>query len=470
MILAVEIPQKITSAGPVEIVVLTEAASANTVQAVLDGAETIEFKKDGKHDVEGADAFSTVLPIFGTVDNGDHTLEVIAARGALEDRVTRKFVVSTPAAGVVAWERYGGAGSQATRLALDPEGRVYEGGALAFGSPPQPHVRLRDPLTGADVWPGGGFVLDEREGAVADLALTPDGRVWVAMNVREGNTWRARIALFEFNMAPTGIELEKPGATVTAIDGDGDGGCLAVGYAPTIYGDVDVLMFRIAGDGTPIASGHPWDYVPPNMEPHWFVDLAFDVVVDVPAGEAWIVGTSQGKHDLVNQLVEARGMLLRVDLDTLEELDPVIIAPPINGVPQSIFYGATLDPTGILVTGNECTEMCDVQRLIVDHYNVRGARTLVYRGNFSPAAFGSSIARSAHGTVLVAANAKNGGVMRGFALGLRDGMETFAPVALPGKGASGASAVAVGPYDWAFAAGQVTLGAESQAYVMRVHQ
>jgi hypothetical protein len=458
-------PAKISTAGPVDVVVHADAA---TVRGVLDDGETILLNDEGDEDGDGVRVFSAVLSIYGSVDNGGHTFEAIAERGGLEDSMTHPFEVAAPAAGLLAWGHHGGQGSRSNRLALDAGGLVFEGGALEIGGTPRPAVRKRDPENGADLWPAGWITVDNREGSVADLVVTPEGKVWVAMNVRTGNTWSARIALLEPDMQPTGIELEKPGATVTAIEDDSDGGYFGGGYATTFQGDADVLLFRSTGDGKSVVSGHPWDYVPSKEKAHSFVDLAFDVVVDEQAGEAWIVGASQGEHE--NQKMEVRGMLVRADLDTLEVLDPVIIAPKVGEMTQSMFHGGTPDSAGLLVVGNECNWNCSSQRATAYRYSAGGVGTVIYSSDTTAVAFGSGIARNAHGAVLITVNVRVGPTMRGSLLGFRDGVELFAPVEFPGKGASEASSVVVGPYDWAFAAGRATLNGVPQAYVMRPHQ
>ena len=53
-----------------------------------------------------------------------------------------------------------------------------------IGGVPRPTIRKRSSVTGAELWPEGTITLDTREGAVVDVAVLPDGRMWVAMNVR----------------------------------------------------------------------------------------------------------------------------------------------------------------------------------------------------------------------------------------------------------------------------------------------
>lgn len=468
MLLAVDLPPKVTAAGPVHVTV--HAAHSATVRGVLDGLTQHEFADEGDEDGDGVFVFTTILPIFGTVDNGPHTLEVVAERDGLQDHASRPFSVDTPATGKLAWERFGGPGTRLAALAVSPAGDVFEGGALLLGETERPSVRSRDPLTGNDLWPGGAITVDLREGAVADLAFTAEGNLWVAMNVREADIWRARIVLLGPDMQPTGIELpEKPYANVTAIDDDGDGGCVAVGFATTLQGDTDILLWRMTGDGVPILSGQPWDLLPDGSdEPHSFSDFAFDVVTDPATDEAWIVGGSHGPHVLAMKHV--RGIVLHVDLDTLELLGPPFVAPPSGDMIQSIFNGAALDPAGILVTGYECDTTCGTQQLLARRYDAGGQASWSHIGKPFSVAFGAGIARTTYGTILIAANNKEATTMRGSLLGHDEVDKLFEPLPFPGKGTSTAKSVVVGPYDWTFAGGTATVAGAPQSYVMRVHQ
>lgn len=57
----------------------------------------------------------------------------------------------------------------------------------------------------------GTLLLDNHEGWATDIAVASDGRLWVAMNVREANVWRPRIALLDATGDFTGIEIHQPG-------------------------------------------------------------------------------------------------------------------------------------------------------------------------------------------------------------------------------------------------------------------
>jgi hypothetical protein len=140
-------------------------------------------------------------------------------------------------------------------------------------------------------------VLDDHEGWAVDVAEAPDGRLWVAMNVRLApNVWRPRIVLLDPTGQFTGVEVPaEAGQTVTGLDNDGTGGCVAVGFAGTGQGDTDVVVWRMNGDHVPVLSGKSWDYQAADDLPHEFTDIATDVVVQ--DGVAWIVGLSYGHDD-----------------------------------------------------------------------------------------------------------------------------------------------------------------------------
>jgi hypothetical protein len=123
---------------------------------------------------------------------------------------------------------------------------LIEVGQTEIGGVPRPTIRKRSGLTGAELWPEGTITLDTREGAVVDVAVLPDGRMWVAMNVRPpGKDPRPRIALLDADGHATGSRLEgTAGRVVRALAADAEGGCFAVGLAG-VMGDWDIAYWRI---------------------------------------------------------------------------------------------------------------------------------------------------------------------------------------------------------------------------------
>jgi len=301
--------------------------------------------------------------------------------------------------------------------------------------------------------------------------VAPDGRLWVAMNVREAaNKWRPRIVLLD--AAGKFLNVEVPteaGQTVTGIDHDGTGGCVAVGFVGTGLGDTDVAFWRMNGEHVPVLSGKTWDYQPAGQKAHWFTDLATDVVVK--DGVAWIVGMSVGQHDEIMG-TRSRGLILRVDIDTAGALGPAIIAPDSAAWTQSKFFGAAVHPDGILVTGNGCNEACDTQRVETALYTAAGVRTWFLPEEPAAAvAYGSAVALNSHGGVVIAATMREGAALRGFLLGrvVHADLEPFSVPFPASKEDSEATGVTIDSFDRVFGAGYRTFDGVTEARVLLIH-
>lgn len=461
-ILSVDMPGEVGLAGPVPFTATTEHAIS--ARATLDGVDL-----GALHD-DGGGMFSGVVAIHGAVDNGDHVLDVIAERDGLSDHISVPFVVSTPAPGTPAWAMPGPTGTRTRRIALTAAGDVLEVGTLVVAGVQRPVLRKRSGLTGVELFAGGTLMLDEREGWGVDVAVTPDGQLWVAMMVREAaNKWRPRVVLLDAAGQPTGVEIPtEAGQTITGVDNDGTGGCVAVGFVGTGLGDSDVVIWRMNGNHVPVLGGKSWDYQPPGKTPHIYTDLATDVVVN--DGIVWIVGMSIGPHSDIDK-VFSRGLVLRMDIATTAVLGPVIIAPASGPWTQSKFFGAAAHPDGILVTGNGCNNNCDSQRVETALYTAAGARPWFRPELAAAVAFGSAVAVNAHGGVAVAATMREGTALRGYLLG-RVTHEQATPFNVPfpaSKEDSEASDVAVDAFDRMFVAGYRTFGGVTEARLVLVH-
>lgn len=462
-IVEIEVPAKVSVAGPVAFTATT--VHAMTARARLDGVDVGGLKD------EGGGVFSGVLAIYGSVDNGEHVLEVVAESGELSDQKSVGFTVSTPAPGTAAWTMAGPTGSRTRQISVTPEGDVIEVGTRTIAGVARPAIRKRDGVTGVELWPEGTIVLDEREGEAVDVAVAPDGRLWVAMNVREApNKWRPRIVRLDAAGHWEGVEVPAAaGQTVRGIDNDGTGGCFAVGFASTGFGDTDVAVWRMTGEAVPVLSAKAWDYVPVDQLAHTFTDVATDVVVR--DGVAWVVGFSIGDHDAKDQ-IPARGVIVRMDVDAGNVLGPAIVAPKSDPWTQSMFLGGAGHPDGVLVTGNACNTACDTQRVESAVYTAQGARFWFRPEKPSTVAYGSAVARSSHGTVVVAATIREGTALRGYLLGRSDInnlTEIFNAAFPPSKEPSEAMGAAVGPYDRVYGGGYRTFGGVAEAWAVHMH-
>ncbi len=463
-ILEVDMPEEVALAGPVHFTATT--LHATSARAKLDGVDIGALQDDG------GGVFSGAVAVYGSVDNGAHVLEVIAEREDLSDHRPVPFEVDTPAAGTVAWTVAGPAGSRTRRNALTAERDVIEVGTLEIAGVQRPMIRKLSGLTGAELWAEGTIVLDDREGWAVDVAVAPDGQLWVAMNVRTApNVWRPRIVLLDAAGHATGVEVSaEAGQTATGIDNDGTGGCVAVGFASSGKTDTDVVVWRMNGEHVPVLGGKPWDYLPPGkLEPHQFTDIATDVIVQ--DGVAWIVGMSIGKHDGI-LAPRSRGFVLRMDADTAAVLGPVIIAPTSGAWSQSKLFGAAAHPDGILVTGNACNDACDSQRVETALYTAAGARPWFRPELSAPIAYGSAVALNAHGGVVVAVTMREGAALRGYLLGRVVYDDQAVPFSVPfpaSKEDSEASAVAIDKFDRVIGGGYRTLGGVTEARTVLAH-
>ena len=382
-----ELPAKVYAAGPVPLTVHAEGTAS--VQVLVDGAEIGDLVSAG----DGL--FTGDLPVRGAVDNGSHTVEIIARQGKYQDTRSPSYVVATPAPGSEAWTKEGSPGSRTNRIAVAAAGHLIAVGQTEIAGVSRPTLQLRSSTSGAELGPE--TILDTREGAAVDVAVLADGRMWVAMNVREANKDpRPRFVSLNADGTPTGIEVMGAiGRVARAIAADPEGGCFAVGVASNL-GDWDVAYWRIDGDGTQ-KLGPTYDYDPKN-DPHSFADLANDVVLD--GDLAYIVGATTGEHNEMKD-VTTRGMVVAMDRHTGKVILP-LIAPEDATFKQSAFFGATGHPSGVLVTGYGSDLSNSMYRIETSIYSLSEGRTLhVPEPPNDGLAYGSDVATDSQGRALV---------------------------------------------------------------------
>ena len=458
-IVSVHLPEKVYAAGPVQIEVLTEHTVS--VQLEVDGVDL------GALADAGDGLFVGALPVRGAIDNGLHSVKVFAQQGPHEVGEGANYEVSTPKPGTMAWFKAGPAGSRTNRVALTAEGDVLEAGQVEINKVKRPGLRERSGLTGAELW---SVTLDIREGSVADLAVLPDGRMWVAMNVRKPGdpSPQPRIALFDAGGTFTGMEaFGDLGRVVRGIAADATGGCFAVGYASAGM-DLDVAFWRVDGAGVQTL-GDTWDY-DPYEKPHSFSDFATDVVIK--GDLAWVIGASNGLHD--DGKTRTRGMLVPMDLHTGEVVDPVIVAPKSDFYTQSVFFGAGQHPLGVLVTGYGCDDTCAGYQIESSLYGPTGLR-LWHTPDQVPGGlrYGSDVVLDSQSRAVVAGVVAEKGVLRGYVSARHVGGEEIFPLFehwFPvSAAASEAFGVLVDHYDRIFAGGYITANGSTQARLVLIH-
>jgi hypothetical protein len=462
-IVSVELPENVYSAGPVPLTV--QADHTSSVSVTVDGADA------GELIAAGGGVFTGELPVRGAIDNGSHEIEVIATQGKYEDRRLDAYNVKTPAPGTEAWSRMGLAGSRTNRVVTTPAGHLIEVGQTLIDGVPRPTIRLRSGVTGAELWPEGTIVLDTREGAVVDVAVLADGRMWVAMNVREGKMDpRPRLALLDADGHATGIEGEgATGQVIRAIAADADGGCFAVGLA-VVLGDWDAAYWRITAAGEQTL-GDAYDYHPLDKLPHTFLDFANDVLID--GDVVWVIGASTGPHDEGDPKLFTRGMIARLDLHTGEPIAPTIIAPKDGDWSESIFFGAALHLEGVVVTGYGRNPFSSLYRIETSRYTATGARPWHRRETWNTGlAYGSDVVLDSQGRALIAGAVTQNGKLRGYVLGRTvddDNGGILLEHWFPGVGPSEGLGIARDAFDRIFPVGYVTSSGTTQARITRIH-
>jgi len=451
-----ELPAKVYAAGPVPLAVHAEHTAS--VQVLVDGAEIGDLVPAG----DGL--FTGDLPVRGAVDNGSHTVEIIARQGKYQDTRSPSYVVATPTPGSEAWTSEGPPGSRTNRIAVAAAGHLIAVGQTEIAGVPRPTLQLRS-VTGAELGPE--TILDMREGAAVDVAVLADGRMWVAMNVREANKDpRPRFVLLNADGTPTIEVMGAIGRVVRAIAADPEGGCFAVGVASKL-GDWDVAYWRIDGDGTPKLSP-TYDYDPGN-DPHSFADLANDVVLD--GDLAYIVGATTGEHDAMTQKVTTRGMVVAMDRHTGKVILPQI-APDEASFKQSAFFGATGHPSGVLVTGYGSDLSNSMYRIETSIYSLSEGRTLhVPEPPNDGLAYGSDVALDSQGRALVVGAVTLDGKRQAVLIARMANLEgtlMFTHWFLGGAPSEGLG-IARDAYDRIFSVGYFTTNGEERARSTLIH-
>lgn len=460
-IVAVDLPDVVHAAGPVPLTVQTEHTAV--VRVRLDGVDAGELVSLG----EGV--FAGDLPVYGAVDNGSHEVEIIAKQGNHQVTHPDSFEVATPKPGTTAWSFTGPTGSRTNRIAGTPGGDLIEVGQLEVNGIPRPSIRKRSGLTGAELWPEKTIVLDTLEGAVVDVAVLPDGRMWVAMNVHAPNKDpRPRLTLLDAAGHSLGVDVFGDfGRVVRAIAADTEGGCFAAGLA-AVQGDWDIAYWRVNSAGV-LSLADTYDFNPAGAEFHSFSEFATDVLID--GDLVWIVGASTGKHDKI--LKHTRGVIVPMALNTGEVITAdVIVAPKADDWQHSVFYGGTLDVDGnLFVTGYGRDAKNNKHRLETSRYAPGGQRTWHTFGEEQSAlTYGSDVALDSQGRVHVAGALTQDGVLHGyvFARSIGNGAVLFEQW-FPGNGASEALGMLVNTYDRIVPAGYITTNGAIAARIVLIH-
>ncbi len=258
-ILHVELdPETLEKAAPIAVQV--EALHSDHVTMALDGAQPVPLTPNGTNSYEGA------IEVYGASMNGDHTVVITATRDGQQDLAASNFAVHAPAPGKNMWLRTSDVpASQTHAIAVDPGSNVYEVGTVGTGIAARLAVSKRDDA-GDLAWPGTWITFTTGESRGEDVAIGPDGTIYVLGNVEDnGHTrwWLAQLdpASGSLKQDPQLGEIDEP-ARGLSIAPNGD---LAIVGCTTVWGAQDtediqtMVWFRPVDGGGVITE---WGYSP----------------------------------------------------------------------------------------------------------------------------------------------------------------------------------------------------------------
>ena len=343
-------PDTLKNAAPITVQV--EALYSDHVTMSLDGAEPVTLA------ASGANFYKGVIQVHGASMNGDHTVVITASRDALKDVETSNFSVHAPTPGKNIWLRTSSAPDSMTRaIAVDSLSNVYEVATLGDGGAARLGVSKRD-ADGDLVWPGAWLTYTAGESRAEDVAVGPDGTIYVLGNVEDGGHtrwWLAQLdpAVGILKGDPQLGEVDEP-ARGLSIAPNGD--LAIVGYS-TVWGeqdtdDVRTKVWFLPGDGEGLSI--EWGYSPNNQQ-NLFAEVPEDVLFD---GERiYVTGSVDGVHpDAPDEKNRKRSFVIEVDL-----VGEVVREHVAGGTLYATSGGYALAPDGeggVVAVGWACNDTC----------------------------------------------------------------------------------------------------------------
>ncbi|MFY0538949.1 hypothetical protein [Nannocystis pusilla] len=186
----------------------------------------------------------------------------------------------------------------------------------------------------------------------------------------------------------------------------------------------------------------------------------------IKGGVAWVAGASAGDHG--NAIEQSRGVLVPMDLETGVRLDPVIMQEAIGAWRQGMYLGVAPHPDGIVVVGYGATDDGTSQRIEIAIYDASGSQIWFQPEAAADVAYGTAVAVSAHGGVIVAGVVRDGDVLRGVLLGRKGIVYDYKfPLSVEPSAAYG---LALDAWDQVFVVGEVTADGVRAARAALVRQ
>ena len=344
-------PDTLKKAAPIHVQV--EALYSDHVTMSLDGAEPVTLAASGANFYKGA------IEVYGASMNGDHTVVITASRDALEAVEAAEFSVQAPPPGKNIWLRTNSVPDSVTRaIAVDSHSSVYEVATLGDGVAARLGVSKRDDA-GDLVWPGTWLTFTAGESRAEDIAIGPDGTIFVLGNIEDGGHtrwWLAQLdpAVGSLKGDPQLGEVDEP-ARGLSIAPNGD--MAIVGYS-TVSGkektnDIQTKIWFLPVDGRGVIT--EWGYSPNNYENN-FEEMPEDILFD---GERiYVTGGAAGLHTDAPDQQKQRKRSFVIEVDLMGEVVREYVAP---GTPYATSGGyalATDGNGGIVAVGWACDDEC----------------------------------------------------------------------------------------------------------------
>jgi len=287
--------------------------------------------------------------------NGDHVVLITASNDGLTDTQPASFDVDAPPPGQNIWLKTNDVpDSQTSAIAVDDEGNAYEAGT----SKGRFVVSKRD-VAGNSAWPGMWLSLQTGASQGEDVAIGPDGLIYVLGNFQDKNNytrwWLAKLDP-SVGLVVGDPQVGEVGEPARGLSVANNGDLAIVGHA-TVWGEKNtddvqtkVWIRPLAGVGV-IAE---WGYSPQFLK-NELMEMPEDVLID--DGRIFVIGAVEGRHP-VDKDDEPRKRRFVIELNHKGQVVREYVAGN-DLYPRSGGYALSSDGAGgVVAVGWACDDIC----------------------------------------------------------------------------------------------------------------
>jgi hypothetical protein len=307
----------------------------------------------------GANSYAGSIEIYGESMNGNHVVLITASNSGLTDTQPAWFHVEAPPAGQNIWLRTNDVpDSQTQAIAVDLLSNVYEVGTSGTGAEARLVVSKRDP-SGNPAWPGSWLTFHDGESRGEDIAVGPDGLIYVLGNYQDKEDftrwWLAKLdpaagVLLDVQLG----EVDEPARGLSVAP---NGDIAIVGHA-TVWGqqdtpDVQVKIWvrPLTFEGVTVV----WGYSPTPAK-NLFTEIPEDIVI--LGDRIFVTGSAEGSWHPDAQDTKPRKRLFIIELNYKGQIVREYVAAN-QPSPRSGGYALATDGKGGIVTaGWACDDVC----------------------------------------------------------------------------------------------------------------